>query len=230
MEERMSDLSERLPGLAARPIVAVLPPGDGAATRRLAGVLVEAGCAAIAVRWPQPHLREALTALRETAAGQAVIAITSVPGPQEARQAVAAGAQLVISSAVRPSMVPVCHQADALCALGAMTATETLDATEAAADYVRLGPLEHLGGPAYLAALRAHFPWVAWIVAGNIPAEGLLGYRTHGAHLFELGASLLPPPLTAAGHEVALRAHVSRFLDAAVALPRVTDFSELIEW
>lgn len=215
----MAEASAIGEGLAARPIIAVLPASDAASARRAALALLEAGAAAMVVPWTNAEAAALVAGLREVVGEAALLGASLVPGPAEARAALEAGAGLVISAAVRPAIVPLCHMAGALCALGALTPTEALTATEAAADYVRLGPLDALGGPAYLAALRAHFPWVAWLAAGDFPAEMLLAYRMAGAALFEVGTALLPPALVEAGREAALADHVARFLGAAEKLP-----------
>lgn len=215
----MADRDALLARLEARPVIAVLPPGDPAAVERAARALLDAQCAALVVPWPQPRRLERLAAVRALVGDRALVGLCAVPGPTEARRALSAGAQLVISSAMRPAIVPLCHQAGALCALAALTPTEALSAMEAAADYTRLGPLDLLGGPAYLAAVRAQLPWIAWLAAGGITAEALFAYRAAGAALFELGPTLLPEALLAPGQETALAAHVARFLDAAAALP-----------
>ncbi|MBI2321459.1 MAG: hypothetical protein HYU88_05060 [Chloroflexi bacterium] len=222
----MADTDALQARLEARPVVAVLPPADEPAVERAVRALLEADCAALVVPWPPPRRAERLATVRALVGDAALVGMSAVPGPVEARQAVRAGAQLVISAALRPAIVPVCHQAGALCALGALTPTEALSATEAAADYVRVGPLDLVGGPAYLAALRAQFPWIAWLAAGEIAAETLFAYRATGAALFELGTSLLPPLLLSPGQDAALRAHVGRFLRTAAALPPLDDAAQ----
>lgn len=219
----MSGEGDAAQRLAQQPVIAALPVGDGATVARLAEVVVDAGCVALTVPWAGGKADALLVAVRDAVGDRAIVGVTAIPGLAEAWRALDRGARLIITTALRPAVVPACHSVGALCALSALTPTEALGATEAAADYVRVWPVDLAGGPAYLAALRSHMPWVAWLASGEIPVENLAAYRAAGATLFELSSTLLPPLLCEPSQEDALRAHVKRVLATAAALPAVAD-------
>lgn len=143
----------------------------------------------------------AIDAVRRTrqALGEAVcVGIGSVLHAEEARAALDAGAQFLVTPAVRPAVVAagVNRNAPVLC--GAFTPTELLAAYEAGAPLVKLFPAQ-LGGPRYVKDVLAPLPFLKLVPTGGVSAENARAYLEAGAVALGLGGNLVPKAAVAAG-------------------------------
>jgi 2-dehydro-3-deoxyphosphogluconate aldolase/(4S)-4-hydroxy-2-oxoglutarate aldolase len=59
-----------------------------------------------------------------------------------------------VSPILVPEMIEVAHARDAMSMPGTMTPTEIVKAAELGADYIKIFPIQSLGGPSYIANVR----------------------------------------------------------------------------
>src|SRR5258708_29857508 len=91
----------------------------------------------------------AIDAVVETrkALGDAVVAgVGTVLKAEDAEAAIAAGAQFVVTPAVRPAVIAACVKHGTLCVAGGLTPTELLEAHAAGSELVKVFPA-HLRTP-----------------------------------------------------------------------------------
>jgi 2-dehydro-3-deoxyphosphogluconate aldolase/(4S)-4-hydroxy-2-oxoglutarate aldolase len=113
-----------------------------------------------------------------------------------AREAIAAGAEFLVTPNVAPEVAAAAREADLFLILGALTPSEIVAAHELGADLVKVYPLPAVGGAAYLATVRQPLGDVPMLAAGGFGVEDIPVYRAAGAVAFGIG-----PPLVGAGEE-----------------------------
>jgi 2-dehydro-3-deoxyphosphogluconate aldolase/(4S)-4-hydroxy-2-oxoglutarate aldolase len=119
------------------------------------------------------------------------VGMGTVTGAERARQALAAGAEFIVSPNVSREVADAARQAGVYVLLGAATPTEIVAAREAGADLVKVYPLPPLGGPAYLRVVRGPLGDVPMLAAGGFGPEEIPAYREAGAVAFGIGVQLL---------------------------------------
>jgi 2-dehydro-3-deoxyphosphogluconate aldolase/(4S)-4-hydroxy-2-oxoglutarate aldolase len=118
--------------------------------------------------------------------------------PDQAHEAVDAGARFVVTPSVRVEVAHACHEVGVPVILGAFTPTEVRSALEAGAAAVKLFP-SRIGGPEYIRDLLGPFPDLAIVPSGGVGPEKLGAYLEAGAVAVSLGTSLAPPDAVEAG-------------------------------
>jgi 2-dehydro-3-deoxyphosphogluconate aldolase / (4S)-4-hydroxy-2-oxoglutarate aldolase len=171
----------------------------------LAETLADAGIRAVEFTFTIPDV---LAAIEAAAALPALIGAGTVRDERQARDALSAGAQFIVSPACVPEVARVAVEAGVPVFLGALTPTEIDAALKAATSAVKLFPAG-LGGPLYLRDLRGPFPHADFIPSGGVTVDNARGFLDAGAIAVYAGSSLAPPELVAAGDhdEIGRRAH-----------------------
>lgn len=186
-------------------VVAVVRGERVADPTALATTLAEAGIRAIEFTFTIPDV---LTAIEAAAGSRAVVGAGTVRDERHARDALAAGAQFLVSPACVPEVAAVALEAGVPVFLGALTPTEVDTALKAGTTAVKLFPAG-VGGPRYLRDLRGPFPDAYFIPSGGVTEENAKDFLDAGAIAVYAGSGLVPPELVASGdhEEVRRRAH-----------------------
>lgn len=121
-------------------------------------------CAAEAIRYAAAHYPEV-----------AVGAGTVINGAQ-CREALAAGAQFIVSPGLSAGVAELCRERDVPYYPGCVTPTEIMQALELGFRTVKFFPAEVYGGLDALRALAAPFPQVKFIPTGGIDRRNLNDY------------------------------------------------------
>jgi len=125
------------------------------------------------------------------AGGPPFFGMGTVTTAARAREAVAAGAEFVVTPNVSAAVVEVVRPAGLFLVMGALTATEVVAAHEMGADLIKVYPLPPVGGPAYLATLRQPLGDIPMLAAGGFGIEEIPAYARAGAIAFGMGSPLL---------------------------------------
>jgi 2-dehydro-3-deoxyphosphogluconate aldolase / (4S)-4-hydroxy-2-oxoglutarate aldolase len=186
-------------------VVAVVRGERVADPAGLAMTLAGAGVRAIEFTFTIP---DALAAIEAAAGSGAVVGAGTVRDERQARDALAAGAQFLVSPACVPEVAAVGLEAGVPVFLGALTPTEVDSALKAGTTAVKLFPAG-VGGPRYLRDLRGPFPNADFIPSGGITEENAPDFLAAGAIAVYAGSGLIPPEPVASGDhgEVERRAH-----------------------
>ena len=134
--------------------------------------------------------------VRELLAGRASegppwFGMGTVTTAARAREAVAAGAEFIVTPNVSAEVAREARQAGLFLVMGALTPTEIVAAVEVGADLVKVYPLPPVGGPAYLSVIRGPLGDLPMLAAGGFGVEEIAAYRQAGAIAFGLAAPLL---------------------------------------
>jgi 2-dehydro-3-deoxyphosphogluconate aldolase/(4S)-4-hydroxy-2-oxoglutarate aldolase len=186
-------------------VVAVVRGQQVADPAALAKTLAGAGIRAIEFTFTIPNV---LAAIEAAAASGAIVGAGTVRDEGQARDALAAGAQFLVSPACVPAVARVAHEAGVPVFLGALTPTEVDSALKAGTTAVKLFPAG-VGGPRYLRDLRGPFPTAEFVPSGGGTEQNAREFLDAGAVAVYAGSGLLPPDLVASGdlEDVERRAH-----------------------
>ena len=125
-------------------LIAIVRLDDLSTALDLSRALLASGLRAIEFTLSNPAAIEAMSTVKDTLPefkrGEAVIGIGTVLSPDQARAAIAAGAQFVVSPTVNFATIEVCKQAQVAVVPGAFTPTEILTAWDAGASAVKVFP------------------------------------------------------------------------------------------
>ena len=97
---------------------------------------------------------------------------------------------------------------------GALTPSEVMATIACGVHIVKLFPAS-LGGVAYLKALRAPFPHVAFVPTGGVDADNLGDWLAAGAVAVGAGGDLCPPAAMVSGDWDTITATARRYAAAA---------------
>jgi len=159
---------------------------------------------------PTIQIRSILGAFPELTVGAGTILDT-----RQAEAAIGAGASFLVSPVVSAAVLSTCLEADLPYLPGAATPTEIWSAYEAGATAVKVFPARELGGPAYLAALRAPLEGIPLVATGGIGLDDIPRYLAAGAAAVGLGGTLFPRDLIENGLFSEISDLVSRAVEKA---------------
>ena len=170
-------------------LVGVIRAPTQETAERAARACVEGGVRLLEIPLTVPGalgLIKTLSALPE-----ACIGAGSILDREMAREAVAYGAQYIISPHTDSEVVQVCEEEDVFVATGALTPTEVARAWNLGVDAVNVFPAAAVGGPEYVRALKRPFPFIEMLPAGGITLENCRAYLEAGALALGVADALL---------------------------------------
>ena len=133
---------------------------------------------------------ESLPLLRKKFNEAMLIGSGTVRDVDQARQALDAGAQFLISPHLDLEIVSFARTNEILHIPGVFTATEAQSAFKAGCRLLKLFPME-AAGPAYLKSLRAPLNDIDFIPTGGVSLENIVDYRRAGAVAVGMGSKLV---------------------------------------
>jgi 2-dehydro-3-deoxyphosphogluconate aldolase / (4S)-4-hydroxy-2-oxoglutarate aldolase len=179
--------------LERAPIIAVVRTRSTAEAARQARLFADAGLELIEVTFSVPGasglVRELLAGRRGE--GPPWFGMGTVTTAARAREAVAAGAEFLVTPNVSAEVARQARAAGLYLVMGALTPTEVVAAHELGADVVKVYPLPPVGGPAYLSVVRQPLGDIPMLAGGGFSVEEIPAYREAGAVAFGIGAPLL---------------------------------------
>lgn len=209
---------EFLPTLRDRRLLAVVRGHDADAALKTVLTLAEEGIEVIEVSLTCAGALRVLSRARAELGAGSWLGAGTVRTAADARAAQRAGAGFVVTPGLGEGVTEAVRLGLPVIA-GALTPTEVNSAIAAGADAVKLFPAGSLGGPDYLAALRAPFPDVPFVPVGGVDAGSARRYFALGAVAVGVGS-----PLTGdagdGGDLQALRARARLYLDAVAEADR----------
>lgn len=158
----------------------------------------------------------ALQAVAQTRAalGDAVtVGVGTVLSAQHAHEAIAAGAEFLVTPIVRRDVIAVGVAAGVPVASGAFTPTEIWDAWEAGAALVKVFPARSLG-PGYIKDILAPLPTLKLVPTGGIDVENCAAYIQAGAFSVGIGSNLVDSKLIAAKNWAELSRRAAQYVAA----------------
>ncbi|MDQ6662903.1 MAG: bifunctional 4-hydroxy-2-oxoglutarate aldolase/2-dehydro-3-deoxy-phosphogluconate aldolase [Acidobacteriota bacterium] len=192
-------------------IIPVIRTRSSETAFRCAEVLHRAGLYAIEIAATNPEVAEAIGRIREKFGEKMVIGAGTVLDADTARKCVAAGAQFLLSPALKLPVIQVAKELSTVVMPGALTPTEIHSAWEAGADAVRIVPCDAMGGPHYLKSLRAPFPKIKFIATGGVTLDNIREYLHAGASAVGVTGALVDGASVRDGHYEIFAERARRF-------------------
>jgi 2-dehydro-3-deoxyphosphogluconate aldolase / (4S)-4-hydroxy-2-oxoglutarate aldolase len=114
---------------------------------------------------------------------------------EQMEQAIAAGARFLFSPHFNPELVRFACDRQVPVIPGCLSPTEIITAWQAGASSVKVFPVQSMGGPQYLKALREPLAGIPLIPTGGVTLANALTFIQAGAVGVGLSSDLLPPAL-----------------------------------
>jgi 2-dehydro-3-deoxyphosphogluconate aldolase / (4S)-4-hydroxy-2-oxoglutarate aldolase len=210
----MRSRSEIVSWLIDPGIIAVLRIDRREQVLPICDALLAGGVNALEITLTVPGALDLLRQARQRFEARAVVGVGTVLSEYDCREAMAAGAEFIVSPITSPALVTAAHAADRPVMLGAYTPTEAQMAHEAGADFVKLFPADKLG-PAYIKALRAPLPHLRIVPTGGVDLNTAADFLRAGCVALGVGSSLLSPQILAESNWPELTRLARAFVDIA---------------
>ncbi|MGH7611213.1 MAG: bifunctional 4-hydroxy-2-oxoglutarate aldolase/2-dehydro-3-deoxy-phosphogluconate aldolase [Candidatus Dormibacteria bacterium] len=214
-------LTPELAALFPTRLAAVVRWHDEAQAWSAARTAAEAGVGSVEITAGSAGAFGLVERLRAQDSG-CVVGAGTVTSAAIARQAIAAGAQYLVSPHLVPAVAQVAGESGIPMVMGALTPTEIVQALELGARLVKVFPAAPVGGPGYIRALRGPMPQAPLWVSGGVLIEDAARYREAGADVIGLTADLFRPDLLAAEDWEGVAVLCRMALAAVGAIPAAT--------
>jgi 2-dehydro-3-deoxyphosphogluconate aldolase / (4S)-4-hydroxy-2-oxoglutarate aldolase len=205
--------AETLSRIKSEKVIALIRAEGPESLLDCAKALAAGGLNAIELTMTTPGAIELVAEVSRALPG-VMLGLGTVLDAETARAGVAAGAQFIVTPALRPGVIKACHQLGVPVLSGALTPTEIASAADLGADVVKIFPAEFFG-PAYIKSLRAVFPQIKFLPTGGVTAKTLGDFLKAGAFAAAAGSSLVEPAALKARDWAAITARAREFAQAA---------------
>ncbi|MEU1183648.1 bifunctional 4-hydroxy-2-oxoglutarate aldolase/2-dehydro-3-deoxy-phosphogluconate aldolase [Streptomyces sp. NPDC005820] len=186
----MTERPALTPQLDRTRVMAILRSADASGLPAVARALASAGVTCLEVTLTTAGALDALAAIRAELGPDVAVGAGTVVTEDEARDALAAGAEFLVAPVVDTAVVRYAADRGVACYPGAWTPTEVSEAWRAGAAAVKLFPAS-TGGPAHLRQLRAPLPDIPVVAVGGVAIDEARDYLDAGARAVGIGSPLL---------------------------------------
>jgi 2-dehydro-3-deoxyphosphogluconate aldolase/(4S)-4-hydroxy-2-oxoglutarate aldolase len=198
--------------LTASGVIAVLRAGHAREYAPVIEALAEGGVRSIELTLSTDGVFDELDSLRSRFGEAVEIGIGTVTTVDQARAAVDAGADYVVTPVTDPEVVSLVVAAGVPVFPGGLTPTELLAGWTLGATAVKVFPAS-IVGPSYVAHLRGPFPGIEVVPSGGVGLDDIPAWIAAGALAVSLGGPLVGDAF-AGGDLGALTARSRRAVDA----------------
>jgi 2-dehydro-3-deoxyphosphogluconate aldolase/(4S)-4-hydroxy-2-oxoglutarate aldolase len=183
--------------ILANKIVAIVRLDEYARAVDVARALANGGVFVLEFTLTGTGAIDAIGAVREALGDAVCVGVGTALHADDAHAAIDAGAQFVVTPAVRPKVISACVNRNTLVLAGGFTPTELLNAHEAGSQLVKLFPAQ-AGGPRYVKDVLAPLPFLRLVPTGGVSADNAREYLNAGAVAVGMGGNLVSNKLVAA--------------------------------
>ena len=210
----MRSRAEIISQLTKPGIIAVVRTNKPEQVPPICEALVAGGVIALEITFTVPNAIEAIREASQRFGSQALVGAGTVLNAAACRDAIAAGAQFVVSPITKLEIVEAAHAAHKPVMLGAYTPTEAQTAHEAGADFIKIFPADKLG-PSYIKALRAPLPHLKIVPTGGVDLNTAADFLKAGCAALGVGGSLLTAEILKTGNWAELTRLAKAFVEIA---------------
>jgi 2-dehydro-3-deoxyphosphogluconate aldolase/(4S)-4-hydroxy-2-oxoglutarate aldolase len=178
-------------------VLVVRAKGDESTMKGLQA-MVDGGVKALEITFSVPNAPEVIRAVKARFGDSVVLGAGTVLTPEQARNAVEAGASFLVAPNTDPEVMAAAWKLDVPMMPGAFTPTEIVGAFKAGAAVVKIFPAS-VGGPDYLKAVRAPLPHIPLMPTGGVDDRTAPAFLEAGAFALGAGSNLFDAKKLAAG-------------------------------
>lgn len=190
--------------------IAIVRLDDLSEALAIARALVEGGITTLEFTLTNHEALGAIGRVRAELGDGATVGAGTVLDAADARAAVLAGAQFLVSPTLEPEVIATGLEEGAPVVCGALTPTEILTAHRLGAELVKLFPARNLGA-AYIKDVLAPLPNLRLVPTGGVNLENCAEFLKAGAYSVGLGSSLVDEQLVAGKDWPGLTALATRY-------------------
>lgn len=129
-------------------------------------------------------------------------------------KALFAGASFIVTPNTRSNIIRAAASERVPIIPGALTPTEVQKAYDLGATAVKIFPVNCVGGPEYIKALRGPFRDIPLLACGGVSAENAADFIKAGANLLAFGGSIFNAKLMQNGNWDEIKSRLNKLLDA----------------
>ncbi|MBC8160444.1 MAG: bifunctional 4-hydroxy-2-oxoglutarate aldolase/2-dehydro-3-deoxy-phosphogluconate aldolase [Roseiflexaceae bacterium] len=177
--------------------IAIVRLDDLSAAVEIAQSLVAGGLTALEYTLTNNAALHAVEQARAALGEAAQIGVGTVLSGAQARDAIAAGAQFLVTPVLRRDVIAEGATQGVPVVCGAYTPTEIWEAWQAGAPFVKLFPARSLG-PSFVRDVLAPLPMLKLIPTGGVDLDNCADYLQAGAYSVGIGGNLVAAKLVAA--------------------------------
>lgn len=201
-------------------VVAVVRLNSSSRLLELAEALTLGGVPVVEVTMTTPGALDAMAAAKAVLGDRTLLGAGTVLTPGQAVDAVAAGAEFLVSPTIDESIFGVAREAGISCVPGALSPNEIQQALSLGAELVKLFP-GRVATPGYFRDILGPFPDARLMPTGNVDLVTAPEYIRAGAVAVGVGKSIVDPELVRKGDWAGITRR-ARALVSAVASARAS--------
>jgi 2-dehydro-3-deoxyphosphogluconate aldolase/(4S)-4-hydroxy-2-oxoglutarate aldolase len=194
-------------------IVPIVRTSSAESAIRSVEAIYNGGIRAAEITMTVPGAIRALEKVAEQFGDRIVLGAGTVLDPETARVCMLAGAQFLVTPALRTATIEMAKRYSKVICPGALTPTEVLTAWEAGADVVKIFPAGNVGGPKYIKALKGPFPQIEMIPTGGVNLETAGEFLKAGACAVAVGGELVDAKSLKEGRYEAIEQKTRQYLE-----------------
>jgi 2-dehydro-3-deoxyphosphogluconate aldolase/(4S)-4-hydroxy-2-oxoglutarate aldolase len=178
--------------------------------------VLRGGITTLEITMTVPRAIRVMEKLADSLGDKVLLGAGTVLDGETARAALLAGAEFLVTPALRLDVIKIAHRYSKAVMPGALTPTEVLRAWEEGADFVKVFPCGNMGGPKYIRSLKAPFPHIQLIPTGGVNLENCVDFLLAGSSALGVGADLVDNKAMDAGKFEVLEDNARKFLDCVL--------------
>jgi 2-dehydro-3-deoxyphosphogluconate aldolase/(4S)-4-hydroxy-2-oxoglutarate aldolase len=191
-------------------LLSVIRAPDPALALAAAQAVAKGGLRLIEVTFTVP---DAPTVIRQLAGDpQVTVGAGTVLTAEQARAALAAGAQFIVAPNFSREVAALALSAGVMYVPGAFTTNEIVAAHAAGAHVIKVYPVGVVGGPHYIQIIREPLPHIPMLAAGGTSLDNLVPFLRAGCIGLGIGAAIADPALAAEGKFALITQRAKAFL------------------
>lgn len=195
-------------------LIAVVRTATAEQALQAGRALLRGGIRLLEITMTIPDSAQVIGTLAAEAGEGVVLGAGTVLTPAQGLAVLRAGARFVVSPILARPLAHLCRDHGAVSMLGGLSPTELVEAAQAGSDFIKVFPIDLVGGPAYIRAVRAPLPDLKLVPSGGVKLENLGSYLEAGAAALALGSDLLPSRLVEQGAWDAISDRARTYLTA----------------
>jgi 2-dehydro-3-deoxyphosphogluconate aldolase/(4S)-4-hydroxy-2-oxoglutarate aldolase len=185
----MIDSASILQAIRKHKIVAILRGAAPSDVLNIARAMADGGVRLLEITMNSQNALSLIEQLGNTMGDEMIIGAGTVLDPVMARQAIAAGAQFIISPSTDTATICATKDLGKVSIPGAYTPTEIVTAYAAGADIIKIFPIG--SNINYFKDLQGPLSHIPMMPTGGITPENIHGFQQAGAVAFGIGSALI---------------------------------------
>lgn len=198
------------------PMIGIIRGADTESLKVAFEAAIRGGLRTLEITLNHPEACKQIAEIKSLFAADIEIGAGTVLDRISAEEAIAAGAEFIVTPALLPDVIEVCRERYIPVFPGALTPTEILSAHLAGAEMVKVFPAETFG-PQYIKAVKAPFPYIRLMPTGGVTAQNIADYLNAGADGFGIGGKIFNKEWLKNRNWAAIEKTVKAYIDALEA-------------